>query len=139
MAEDIKKELGTVSPREKNITKEIRGRDLVTGLPKTIIISSSDILEALETPLGIILDVIQQLLENTPPELSADISADAIYVTGGGALLYGIDRRMKDTFGTNVIIADDPLNCVAIGTGKALDSIPHIEKSNINEKKDTAW
>ncbi len=122
-AEEVKKTIGTVTANNGNKEMEITGRDLITGLPKTAIITSKDMHEALS---GLALEIIEefrQLLEITPPELVADISTKGIYMTGGGALIEGIDKLFTKETGINVIVAEDALSCVAVGTGKALEKI----------------
>ena len=133
-AEELKLTIGTAFPREENITKECRGRDLVTGLPKSVEVSSEEIMEALEEPLHEICEAVHNVLERTPSELAADISNSGIMVTGGGALLYGIDKRIEDRTGIKVIIAEDPKSCVAIGTGKALDQLESLKTNYLNKK-----
>ncbi len=133
-AEDLKLTIGTAFPREEAIIKECRGRDLVTGLPKSVDVSSEEIMEALEEPLHEICEAVHNVLERTPPELAADISNSGIVVTGGGALLYGIDKRIEDRTGIKVIIAEDPKSCVAIGTGKALDQIESLKSNYLNKR-----
>ena len=132
--EEIKKTIGTAYPREENMVMECRGRDLVTGLPKTVEVSSEEIMEALEEPLHTICEAAHSVLEQTPPELAADISNSGIVITGGGALLYGIDRRIQDRTGIQVRIADDPTSCVAIGTGKALNELESLEGNSLNRR-----
>lgn len=134
-AEDLKMSIGIAYPTEETMTRECRGRDLVTGLPKTIEITSKDMLEALDEPLATICEAVHSVLERTPPELAADISNFGIVITGGGALLKGIDKRIENRTGINVRIADDPKSCVAIGTGKALDQIEKIENNSMNRRK----
>lgn len=134
-AEELKITIGTAYPREEVITKECRGRDLVTGLPKTIEISSKEMMEALDEPLEAICEAVHSVLESTPPELAADISNRGIIMTGGGSLLSGIDKRISERTGINAYIADDASSCVAIGTGKSLNSIELIEKNSINRKR----
>lgn len=133
-AEDLKLTIGTAFPREEAIIKECRGRDLVTGLPKSVDVSSEEIMTALEEPLHEICEAVHNVLERTPPELAADISNSGIVVTGGGALLYGIDKRIEDRTGIKVIIAEDPKSCVAIGTGKALDQLESLKSNYLNKK-----
>ena len=137
--EDIKKEIGTAYPREEEVTMECRGRDLVTGLPKTITISSDEIMEAMEEPLNTICEAIHSVLEQTPPELAADISNSGIVITVGGALMYGIDKKVAERTGMEVRIADDPKSCVAIGTGKALDELDKLQGMDQNQKKSTRY
>ncbi|MDN7226957.1 rod shape-determining protein [Planococcus sp. N064] len=126
-AETIKWTIGsarTVTDAEKNVKMEIRGRDLLTGFPKTIEISAEEIAEAMKEPVASILDAVKSTLETTPPELSADLIERGIVLTGGGALLKNLDKLISDETNMPVIVAENPLDCVAIGTGKALD---HIE------------
>lgn len=132
-AEDIKLDIGTVFPDDNVLKAECRGRDLVTGLPKVVTLTSDDMIDALEEPIHAICDAIHNVLEVTPPELAADISTTGIVLTGGGALLRGIDKRIKDRTGIEVKIAEDPKSCVARGTGIALDSIDLLE-NGMNEK-----
>lgn len=134
-AEEMKMTIGTAFHDEEKIVKECKGRDLVTGLPKSVEISSEEMLEALDEPLQIICDTVHAVLEKTPPELSADISNSGIVITGGGAMLKGMDRRIKERTGIDVIVAEDATSCVAVGTGKALNSIDLIEKNQLNQKK----
>lgn len=134
-AEELKLTIGTAYPRESIVSKECRGRDLVTGLPKSIEISSKEMLEALDEPLQVICEAVHSVLERTPPEIAADISSSGIVITGGGALLYGMDKRISERTGIPVIIADDPKSCVAFGTGKALDSLDMIESNQMNRRK----
>ena len=96
---------------------EIRGRDLINGLPKTVKITSEEIRDALSEPVGAIVEAVKAVLEKTPPELSADIIDRGIIITGGGALLRGLDKLLSDATGVPAIVADDPLSCVAFGTG----------------------
>ena len=133
-AEELKLTIGTAFPREEVITKECRGRDLVTGLPKSVDVTSDEMMEALEEPLHEICEAVHNVLERTPPELAADISNTGIIITGGGALMYGIDKRIKDRTGINVIIAEDPMSCVAVGTGKALDELEKLEGNSLNKR-----
>lgn len=133
-AEELKLTIGTAYPREESISKECRGRDLVTGLPKSVEISSEEMMEALEEPLFTICEAVHNVLERTPPELAADISNSGIIVTGGGALMYGIDKRIQERTGIKVIIAEDPKSCVAIGTGKSLDILDKLESNSLNRR-----
>jgi rod shape-determining protein MreB len=134
-AEDIKITIGTANVSSKESKMNIRGRDLISGLPKTIEITSKEIYEAMREPIYNILDAIKSTLEKTPPELAADIMEQGIMLTGGGALLDGIDRLIKGETGMPVHIAESPLDCVAIGTGKALESIEVLKKTLPNSKK----
>ncbi len=134
-AEEMKMTIGTAYPREMVVVQECRGRDLVTGLPKSIEITSKQMMEALEEPLQVICETVHAVLERTPPELAADISNSGIVMTGGGALLHGIDRRIEERTGIPVRIADDPKSCVAIGTGKALNSLEVLQNNKLNKKR----
>jgi rod shape-determining protein MreB len=132
--EDIKKSIGTAYRREEEVSMECRGRDLVSGLPKNVTITSDEVMEAMEEPLNTICESIHGVLEQTPPELAADISNSGIMLTGGGALLYGIDRKIAERTGMEVKIAEDPKSCVAIGTGKALDELDLLLGDSLNRK-----
>lgn len=123
MAESIKMEIGSAVEFEGNMKMEIRGRDLLTGLPKTLEIQTEDVWNALKETVYAIVDSVKSTLENTPPELSADIMEKGIILTGGGALLHNLDNLMGEETQIPVLVADNPLECVAIGTGKALDNI----------------
>ncbi|MGB9780096.1 rod shape-determining protein [Caldanaerobacter sp.] len=120
-AEEIKIQIGSAFPKEKEESMDIRGRDLVSGLPKTLRITSTEILEALKEPLSNIVEAIKVTLEKTPPELAADIMDRGIMLTGGGALLSGIDKLIRQETGMPVQIADNPTDCVALGAGKILE------------------
>ncbi|HEX2953341.1 MAG TPA: rod shape-determining protein [Bacillota bacterium] len=122
-AVDIKCEIGSAFPFGKEITREVRGRDLLTGLPKVIQISSKEIMEALTEPVTSIVDAVKVTLERTPPELAADILDRGIMMSGGGSLLRGVDRLLAEETGMPVQVAEDPLTCVARGTGIALESL----------------
>jgi rod shape-determining protein MreB len=121
-AEELKITIGTALPLDKDETMDIRGRDLVTGLPKTLTISSREISEALADTVGQIVDAVKVTLEKSPPELAADIMDRGIVLTGGGALLRNLDKLLAEETGMPVVVAENPLDCVAIGTGKALDN-----------------
>ncbi len=128
-AEEIKINIGTVYPRVQEISMDVRGRNLVTGLPVTISVTSSEMMEALEEPAKEIVDAVHSVLERTPPELAADISDRGIVMTGGGGLIYGLDKLIQDKTGISVYVADDALSCVAIGTGKSLDNLELLAQS----------
>lgn len=128
-AELLKINVGTAFPREEEKTMICSGRDLVTGLPRDVEISSAEMLEALDEPLHQICEAAHGVLEQTPPELAADLSSAGIVLTGGGALLDGIDKRIAQRTGLKVRIADDPLSCVAVGTGKALENLEVLDRS----------
>lgn len=133
-AEELKLTIGTAYPRDEAVTKECRGRDLVTGLPKSVDVTSDEMMDALEEPLYAITEAVHNVLERTPPELAADISNSGIIITGGGALLFGIDKRIEERTGIKVIIAEDPKSCVAVGTGKALDELEKLEGNSLNRR-----
>ena len=126
-AEDLKVNVGCVYPKIQNVEMDIRGRDLITGLPKTITVHSSEMLEALYEPAMLIVDAVHGVLEKTPPELAADISDKGIYMTGGGCLVDGLDKLLQEKTGISVMIAQDSVSCVALGTGKALDNLDVLE------------
>ena len=125
-AEELKVNVGCVFPKFQDMEMDVRGRDLSTGLPKTITVYSSEMMEALEEPAMKIVEAVHAVLEKTPPELAADISDKGIYMTGGGCLIDGLDSLLQDRIGINVMIAEDAISCVAIGTGKALDNLDKI-------------
>lgn len=127
-SEQLKMDIGSATKLKDTLTSDIRGRDIITGLPKTMSISSDEITEALADTVSSIVDAVKITLEKCPPELSADIIDRGIVLTGGGALLSNLDELLKKETGMPVIVADDALDCVAIGTGLALDHI-HLFKS----------
>jgi len=120
-AEEIKIALGSAYQLEEEVRAEIRGRDLVTGLPKTIVTSTEEVREALAEPVSSIVDAVKTTLDKTPPELAADIMEQGIVLTGGGALLHGLDVRLQHETGMPIVIARDPLHSVAIGSGQCLE------------------
>ena len=126
-AEDLKINIGCVYPKIQDMEMDIRGRDLMTGLPRTITVHSSEMLEALIEPALMVVDAVHSVLERTPPELAADISDRGIYMTGGGCLIDGLDRLLQEKTGINVMIAQDAISCVALGTGKALDNLDALD------------
>lgn len=128
-AEQLKIEIGSAYPRVKEQISEIRGRCLMTGLPKLIKVSSTEMLEALEEPVTAIAEAVHAVLENTPPELAADISDQGMVMTGGGSLLNGLNKLIQDRTGISVRIAEEPISCVAIGTGKSLENIEVLEQN----------
>jgi rod shape-determining protein MreB and related proteins len=134
-AEELKKSIGTAFSRTKEVTMQCSGRDLVTGLPREVTMTSNDMLEALDESLQQICEAAHSVLEKTPPELAADISDSGIILTGGGALLWGIDKRIKQRTGIKVTIAEEPTTCVAKGTGMALDNLRVIESSRLNTRQ----
>jgi len=136
-AEALKMAIATAYPDGRNDTMEIRGRDLVSGLPKTIRINSAETREALAEPIALIVDCVKSVLEKTPPELSADIVDRGIVMTGGGAMIHGLDKLINQETGIATYLADDPLSCVALGTGKALDSLESLQDTLTTLKKGT--
>lgn len=134
-AEEIKIRIGSASPRPKEQQMDIRGRDMVSGLPKTIKISSEEIRQALMEPVSSIVDAIKITLEKTPPELAADIMDKGIALTGGGSLLNGLDKLVRQETGMPVYIAENPLDCVVMGTGKVLDEIDTLRRVLISPKR----
>ncbi len=119
-AEEVKIKIGSAYRLESELVMEIRGRDLINGLPKTVKITSEEIREAFSEPITSIVEAVKTVLEKTPPELAADIIDRGVILTGGGALLRGLDRLLAEVFGIPVNVADDPLSCVALGTGQRL-------------------
>src|SRR5271163_358967 len=127
-AEEIKIVLGSAYPLEEELHAEIRGRDLVTGLPKTIVVSTEEIRRAIEEPVSAIIDAVKVTLDRTPPELAADIMEQGIVLTGGGALLHGLEARLMHETGMPIVVARDPLNCVAIGSGQCLEEFEALKR-----------
>lgn len=130
-AEEIKIKVGSAYPPVQELEMEVRGRDLMAGLPKTITVTSEEVREALQEPINAIVERVRSVLEETPPELAADIIERGITLTGGGALLRGIDRLLESVTNIRVQVAEDPLSCVAIGTGRALEEFAAIRESNV--------
>src|SRR5213079_113956 len=126
-SEEIKIALGSACPLEEELHAEIRGRDLITGLPKTIVTTTEEIREAIEEPVSAIVDAVKITLDKTPPELAADIMEQGIVLTGGGALLHGIDARLHVETGMPIIVAQDPLFCVAVGGGQCLEEFEALK------------
>ncbi|MDQ1911251.1 rod shape-determining protein [Paenibacillus sp. GD4] len=127
-SEDIKVKIGTVYPDGRKEKMDIRGRDMVSGLPQTISVSSNEIQEALWDPVSSIVTAAKTVLEKTPPELSADIIDRGVILTGGGALLHGIDQLLADELKVPVLVAEDPMGCVVKGTGIMLDNLDRVSK-----------
>ncbi|MEN6581201.1 MAG: rod shape-determining protein [Armatimonadota bacterium] len=125
-AEEIKVKIGSAFPLEQELALEVRGRDLIAGLPKTIEVTSTEIREALTEPIMAIVERVKSVLEHTPPELSSDIIERGIMLTGGVALLRGLDRLLSSQTGIPIHVAEDPLSCVALGCGRALEKIDEI-------------
>jgi rod shape-determining protein MreB len=130
-AEEIKIKIGSAYPLQPEIRMEVRGRDSVAGLPKTVEVTSEEIRDSMAEPVNAIVEKVCQVLEETPPELSSDIIERGITLTGGGALLRGIDQLLNVATDIPVKVAENPLTCVAIGTGRALEEMPAIRRSGI--------
>ncbi len=128
-AEEIKIEIGSAMPLDEELEMEVKGRDQVTGLPKTITITSGEVMEALEEPLEVIVNSVRQTLEKTPPELAADIIDRGMVLTGGTAMLRQLDRLLVKKTGVPAFVADNPIACVAIGAGRALDNLDLLRRS----------
>lgn len=134
-AEELKINIGTVYPRKEKVSMDIRGRNLVSGLPKNITVTSDEMYEALEEPATGIVEAVHSVLEKTPPELAADISDRGIVMTGGGCLLNGLDKLISEKTGIKVYIAEDAMSCVAIGTGKSLENVDILKQSSRMDKR----
>ena len=135
-AEQIKFEIGSAYPMEEEKTVEVRGRDLVTGLPKTFTLTSSEIRDALAEPVTTVVDTVRMTLEKTPPELAADIMDRGIVMAGGGSLLHGLDRHLSQETDMSVYVVDDPLSCVCYGAGKVLEELETLKKILITDKRE---
>lgn len=127
-AEEIKIQIGSAYPLPQEIDVEVRGRDLLTGLPKNIVVSSEEIRAAIEEPVAAIIQTIKETLEETPPELASDLMDRGMFLAGGGAQLKGIDQRLRDETGMPVQLTEDPTTCVVRGSGKALEDIATLRK-----------
>ncbi len=134
-AEDLKIAVSSAYPGNRNVSKAIRGRDLVSGLPRSIEFSTPMLMEAIEEPLSQIIRCIRQVLEKTPPELAGDIISNGIFLTGGGALLDGLSQRITKETEVPTFLAEDPVSCVARGTGKTLELLDQLSESLISSKK----
>lgn len=131
-AEEVKMSIGCVIPRPDTGVEEVKGRDLVTGLPKTVKISSAELAEVLLEPTREILESVHLVLERTPPELVADISQNGIIMSGGGSLIYGIDRLVERDTGIRTVVVDDPVSCAAYGAGKLLTRLNDMDEGMVN-------
>ena len=138
-AEELKIKIGTAFPVEEEKYMEVRGRNLVTGLPVNLTISSSDLLEAMEETITAIADAVHSVLEETPPELAADISEKGIVMTGGGCLINGMDKLIEKRTGLNVTISEDAVSCVAKGTGQSLEHMDVLKDALISENIKTNY
>ncbi|HBG39371.1 MAG TPA: rod shape-determining protein [Clostridiaceae bacterium] len=127
-AEDLKMNIGCAYKKDTDTSMEVKGRDLLSGLPKNVLVTSEELREALSDPVEEIAECVHSVLERTPPELAADISEKGIVMTGGGSLLDGIDKYLNEKTKVPVVIADDPVSCVALGTGKALEELDKLEE-----------
>ena len=134
-AEEMKIKIGTAYPRETKVSMDVRGRNLISGLPKTITITSEEMMEALKESIAHIVEEVYAVLEKTPPELVSDISERGIVITGGGGLVHGFDELLNKKIGINIIIAQDAVSCVAIGTGKALENIELLQQNIAKSKR----
>ncbi len=133
-AEEVKLEIGSAYPLAEEVQAEIRGRDMITGLPKTVVLSSEDVRVALEEPLQSIIDAVKSTLDKTPPELASDIMDRGIMLAGGGSLLQGLDERLRRETEMPIHVADSPLTCVAVGSGRALEEFEVMRKSSGNKR-----
>ncbi|MDB4284868.1 rod shape-determining protein, partial [bacterium] len=127
-SEDIKIRIGSAAPLPKETGMEVKGRDLVSGLPKTVTITSQEVRDAMADPLNTIVDAVRTTLERCPPELAADLVDRGLVLAGGGALLRGLDKRLREETGLPVHVAEDPLSAVAEGTGKVLSEIGFLQQ-----------
>jgi rod shape-determining protein MreB len=131
-AEEVKLEIGSAYPLREEVQAEIRGRDMITGLPKTVVLSSEDVREALEEPLVQIIDAVKSTLDKTPPELASDIMDRGIMMAGGGSLLQGLDERLRRETEMPIHVAESPLTCVAVGSGRSLEEFEVMQKASSN-------
>ena len=131
-AEDMKIKIGCVFPREEELTMDVKGRCLLTGLPRVVNVSSAEMMDAFEEPVERIVEAVHSVLERTPPELVADISTNGIMMTGGGSLVSGFDKLISARTGIQTFIAEDAISCVAIGTGKSLDELNNMQDGTMN-------
>ena len=131
-AEEMKKHIGCVFPKDEEEVMDVKGRCLLTGLPKVVPVSSTEMMDAFEEPVERIMEAIHSVLERTPPELVADISTNGIVMTGGGSLVDGFDRLVESRTGIHTQVAENAIQCVAIGTGKSLDSVSSMQDGTMN-------
>ena len=131
-AEEMKKQIGCVFPKDEEETMDVKGRCLLTGLPKVVTVSSTEMMDAFEEPVERIMEAIHSVLERTPPELVADISTNGIVMTGGGSLVSGFDKLVTARTGIHTVVAEDAISCVALGTGKSLDSLNAMQDGTMN-------
>src|SRR5213596_3588248 len=133
-AEEVKLEIGSATPLSEELTTEIRGRDMVSGLPKTIILTSEEVRMAIEEPVSQIIGAVKETLDRTPPELASDIMDRGIMLAGGGALLQGLDSRLRDETQMPCHLAESPLTCVAVGSGRSLEEFEAIHRAAKNSR-----
>lgn len=134
-AEEMKIRIGSAYPRKEQLFIDVKGRNLISGLPQALVVGSNEMIDALEEPLQSILESMRNLFERTPPELASDITENGICLTGGGALLYGMDKFLSEHTKVPCYIAEDPVSCVAIGTGKVLENIDKFSNGAIYDYK----
>jgi rod shape-determining protein MreB len=132
-AEEVKIAIGTALPLDRDLTMEVRGRDLIAGLPRTIPLTSSEVMEAIEQPLQAVITSVRQVLEDTPPELSSDIIDKGMVMSGGGSMLRNIDKLLTQVTGVPCHVAENPLNCVALGTGLVLEHFEFFRDSLVQQ------
>lgn len=131
-AEDLKKSIGCVYPRPEVSYEEVKGRCLVTGLPRSVTVSSSDIAEALDEPMGQVMEAVRLVLERTPPELVGDVSQNGIVLSGGGSQIWGMEKLLTERTGINTVLVDDALSCTAYGAGRMLQGLNDMNEGMIN-------
>ena len=131
-AEEMKKQIGCVFPKDEEETMDVKGRCLLTGLPKVVTVSSTEMMDAFEEPVERIMEAIHSVLERTPPELVSDVSTNGIIMTGGGSLVYGFDKLVTARTGIHTTVAEDAISCVVLGTGKSLDSLNSMQDGTMN-------
>jgi rod shape-determining protein MreB len=134
-AEEVKMTLGSAFPTHEEPEAEIRGRDMISGLPRSVVVSSAEVRKALEEPLHAIIDAVRSTLDSTPPELAGDIMDRGIVLTGGGALLRGLDERLRHETGMPVHVAEDPLSSVAMGAGKCVEEFEGLQQVLVSERR----
>jgi rod shape-determining protein MreB and related proteins len=131
----VKLEIGSAYPMEEEVQAEIRGLDMVSGLPKTVVLTSEEIREALEEPVSQIVNAVKETLDRTPPELASDIMDRGIMLAGGGSLLQGLDERLREETQMPAHLAESPLTCVAVGSGRSLEEFEVIHRTNKNSTR----
>ena len=134
-SEMIKINIGSCYPLEEELTMEVKGRDLVAGLPKTMTINSEEVRDAIAEPISTIVDAVRVSLERCPPELSADLVDRGMILAGGGALLRGMDKLLAEETGIPVQVTDDPISAVVLGTGKVLDELRFLRRIVVSDRK----